>query len=137
MVYDYCVEVMYTGKYLPFTCLCLHFQLNSATDDEGVRNIAMGACDVLLDCGCTKPLPQLKLDDVPKLIQCAALHSTVLKIKSELDQFMAGINEAGSLHVIQEYPSFFRPMFVASDTNLLNAGEFVEVPGNEAVVSIM
>ena len=92
----YCVEVTYMGKYLPFSCLCLHFQLKSATDDEGICNIAMGACDVLLECGCTKPLPQLKLDDVSKFIQCSALHSTVLKIKSKVDQFMAGIHKADS-----------------------------------------
>lgn len=94
-----------------------NFQLSSAGDNESVRNIAVGACDVLLDCGCTKPLPQLKTDDVPQLIKCAALHSTILRIKSELDQFMAGINEAGALHAIQEYPTLFPPMLTASDTN--------------------
>lgn len=68
----------------------------------------MGACDVLLDCGYTKPLSQLKVDDVPQLIKLAALHSTVLRIKSELEQFMAGISEAGCLHAIQEYSVLFR-----------------------------
>ena len=107
-----------------FLALCIqNFQLNSATDDEAVRSIAMGACDMLLDCGCTKPLSQLKLDDVPQLIKLAALHSTVLKIKSELDQFITGISEAGCLHAIQEYFALFRPMFVASDNIKLNAGD--------------
>ena len=104
--------------------MCIqNFQLNSAPDDVAVRNIAMGACDVLLDCGYTKPLSQLKLNDVPQLIKLAALHSTVLRIKSELDQFITGISEAGCLHAIQEYSALFIPMFVASDNIKLNAGD--------------
>ena len=51
------------------------------------------------------------------------MHTTILKVKSELDQFMAGIQEAGTLHVIQKYPEYFRPMFVASVTDPLNAGK--------------
>lgn len=86
----------------------------------------MDACDVLLDCGFTKPLPQLKLGDVPQLVKSAALHATILKIKSELDQFMKGVNEAGCLHAIQEYPYLFHTLFVASDRDELNAGDFVE-----------
>lgn len=107
---------------LLYSAIIFFFQLRSATDDDSVRSIAMNDCDVLTECGCTKPLAQLKLADVPQLVKSAALHSTILRIKSELDQFMAGLDEAGCLHVLQEYPSLFRPMFVATDTNLLNSG---------------
>ena len=76
----------------------------------------MRACDVLLECGYAKPLSKLKAIDVPQLIKNATLHSTILKIKSELDQFIDGLNEAGILHSIRQYPDFFRPLFVSSGT---------------------
>ena len=74
----------------------------------------MESCDVLIDNGCCKGLAQLKKDDVRQLVRNASLSSTILKIKAELDQFMAGLDEAGVLHVIQKYPDLLRPMFVAS-----------------------
>ena len=77
----------------------------------------MNHCDVLLECGCARPLAQLKLADVQQLVKSVALHCTILRIKSELDQLMAGVDEAGCLHAIQEYPSLFRPMFVPTDTS--------------------
>ena len=67
----------------------------------------MRACDALLECGFTKPLSQLKLDDVLPLINSVSLHSTLLKIKSEVDQFKDGLNQAGVLHSIQKYPEVF------------------------------
>ena len=74
----------------------------------------MDACDALLECGFTKPLLKLTLDDVSQLINSATLHSTLLRIKSELDQFLDGLNQAGVLHSIQQYPDLFHPLFVCS-----------------------
>ena len=82
----------------------------------------MEVCDNLLDCGFNKPLPTLKMCDVDPLIKCVALHYTVLKIKSELDQFMSGLDEAGCLNVIQKFPHLMRPLFVAPNTPNINAG---------------
>ena len=99
-------------------------QLTGAADDEDVRRIAMDACDCLFECGVTKPLAQLKVSDVSHLIISAALHCTILKIKSEIDQFMAGLDEAGTLHAIKEYPHLFYPMFVPSSvTAVVDSGE--------------
>lgn len=80
--------------------------------------IAMEACDFLIETGCSKGLARLKKCDVPQLVKNTALSCTVLKIKAELDQFMAGLNEAGVLHVIQKYPDLLRPMFVSSQSSL-------------------
>lgn len=57
----------------------------------------MEACDVLIETGCSKGLARLKKSDVPQLVRNTALSCIVLKIKAELDQFMAGLNEAGVL----------------------------------------
>ena len=95
--------------------------------DEGdAQRIAMESCDVLLECGYTKPLATLKIADIPQLIKNTVLHSTILKIKSELDQFVAGIEAAGVLSAIRKYPHLFSPLFVSSGS-ALTAGECYHV----------
>ena len=65
----------------------------------------MEPCNVLIDNGCCKGLGQLKKDDVRQLVSNVSLSSTILKIKTELDHFMAGLDGAGVLHVISEISS--------------------------------
>lgn len=74
---------------------------------------------MLVGCGFTNPLATIKSTDVSQLVKCASLHSTLLRIKSELDQF---IHSSGVLEAIREYPSFFSPMFEFKG-NLLTAGK--------------
>ena len=90
--------------------------MSEAKEDQEAQKIALNACDVLLECGFTKPLCTLKLNDVSPLIKNFALHSTILKIKSELDPFVDEINAAGVLQSIRKYPELFRPLFVSSET---------------------
>lgn len=97
-------------------------QLKGATSDDDVCSIAMDCCDDILTCGFNKPLAKLKIGDVDRLIQSVALHSTILRIKSEIDQFTEGLHEAGVLHAIKEYPHLFYPMFVKSDSAVVDAG---------------
>lgn len=98
--------------------------------------IAMEACDVLIETGCSKGLARLKICDVPQLVKNTALSCTVLKIKAELDQFMAGLNEAGVLHVIQKYPDLLRPMFVASESDSLSAGMILTLKTMNAYTAV-
>lgn len=62
------------------------------------------------------------MTDVPELVKCVALHSTILKVKAELDQLMSGLSEAGVLSVIQTYSEMFECLFIAAETPSLNAG---------------
>lgn len=78
---------------------------------------------MLVDCGFTKPLATIKSTDVSQLVKCASLHSTLLRIKSELDQFISGLHSSGVLEAIREYPSFFSPMFEFKG-NVLTAGKY-------------
>jgi hypothetical protein len=93
------------------------------TDTEEIRKLAMSACDSLIDCGYTRALTQLSVDDIPNIVKSTALHSTLLKVKAEMDQFMTGLQEAGVLHAIQAYPSLFRPLFVADAVKPMSAGD--------------
>ena len=80
--------------------------------------------DCLLQCGVTKPLTQLKVEDVPNIVRNIALHTTVLKVKAALDQFKDGLKEAGILSSIQAYPEYFKDLFIKSNMDSLDAGEF-------------
>lgn len=63
----------------------------------------MESCDMLVDCGFTKPLATIKSTDVSQLVKCASLHSTLLRIKSELDQFISGLHSSGVPEAIREF----------------------------------
>ena len=78
--------------------------------------------DCLIQCGITKPLIQLKIEDVPNLVHSIALHATVLKVKAAIDQFMDGLREACLLPSIQKYPHVLRDLFVKSSTDCLDSG---------------
>ncbi len=47
-------------------------------------------------------------------MKCVALHATILKIKGELDQFVAGLDEAGVISAIKTFPTLFENLFVQS-----------------------
>lgn len=50
-------------------CFCFHVhmlhELTEAKKEAAVCRIAMVACDVLVDCGFTKPIAQLTVQDIP------------------------------------------------------------------------
>ena len=89
-----------------------------AVDEQEARRVAMESCDILLECGFTKPLATLKKNDVNQLVKCASLHSTLLRVKSEIDQFISGLDAARVLHAIREYPDLFAPLFVYQKKDL-------------------
>lgn len=68
--------------------------------------------ELLLACGFNRPISTLFLRDIPQLIECVSLHSTLLIVKAELDEIMKGLRDAGVLEVIQQSPSLFEPLFV-------------------------
>ena len=47
-----------------------------------LRSTALEMTDCLIQCGITKPLTQLKIENVPNLVHSIALHATVLKVKA-------------------------------------------------------
>ena len=72
----------------------------------------MEACDMLLSCGFNKPIPLLTPRDVPKMVECVCLHSTILVIKAELDHILQGLNDVGVLESLRASPGLFKSLFV-------------------------
>ena len=102
--------------------MCTITQITESKDDEELRSRALDMADCLIQCGITRPLTQLRIEDVPSLVQSIALYATVLKVKAALDQFVDGLKEACILTCIQEYPHLFRDLFVKSSTDCLDPG---------------
>ena len=72
--------------------------------------------DFFIEAGvATRPLS--KLSDVPCWLRSAALHCVILRVKTEVDQFIEGLEEAGVLQSIRKYPELF---FLCSSPNTNN-----------------
>jgi len=77
----------------------------------------MEACDLLVTCGYTRPIPQLSYRDVPHLIECVTLHSTILVVKAELDDLIKGLEDAGVLQTMRSLPKLFKYLNLCSYMN--------------------
>ena len=100
--------------------------MTEASEDSEVRSIALGASSMLIDNGISKALALLQVEDVPHIVNSVALYATILKIKAILDQFMAGLDEAGVLKAIKAYPSFFKSLFIRSEEHQITAGMLLQ-----------
>jgi hypothetical protein len=85
----------------------------------------MDNCDILINYGVTKPLTRVCAEDIPALVRSVAVDSVIMKVKSELDQFIEGLEESGVLKPLRKYPDLFAPMFM--DMEVLSAGVFLLV----------
>ena len=73
---------------------------------------------MLMSCGFNRPTANLVLRDVPQLVECVTLHSTLLIVKAELDDIIKGLDDAGVLEALQESANLFKPLFVYEDNHL-------------------
>ena len=78
----------------------------------------MDAFDILESCGFRKPIATLTHNDIPLIVECVALHTTIYQRKAELDQIIKGLQDAGVLDIIRKCPDLFRPLFVKGTTSL-------------------
>lgn len=77
---------------------------------------------MLLSCGFNRPIARLELCDVPQLVECVTLHSTLLIVKAELDDIILGLSDAGVLQALRRSPDLFKPLFVHDENKILTAG---------------
>ena len=80
-----------------------------------LREIGIKCGELLLACAFNRPII---LRDIPQLVECVGLHSTLLVVKAELDEIMKGLSDAGVLEVIQQSPSSFELLSVYLATPL-------------------
>lgn len=49
-------------------------------DDDQLRTVAQSQFEMLLGCGYTKPIAQLTHKDIPGIVECVTLHSTIVMV---------------------------------------------------------
>ena len=82
----------------------------------------MEFCTEIIECGFTKPLPCLVMEDKIALIQTLTLHHVLLRSKAEIDQFSEGLKALGVLDAIRNYPSLMSCFFINKEIQHLTAG---------------
>ena len=66
----------------------------------------------LAEAGYTKPLTGLHLSDKAEISSCLTDFHLFHKVKSDMDQFMAGLQDGGVLPSMQTSTALMRPLFV-------------------------
>ena len=65
--------------------------------------ITNGKCAVVYDGGFSLPITKVGIQDIPVIVRTVTLHSTLMPIKSELDQLIQGLEIRGILPLIRKY----------------------------------
>ena len=78
----------------------------------------MDMLDLLKSCGFRKPIVTLTHKNVPLLIESVVMHVTLHHRKAELDEMIKGLQDAGILDAIRNYPDLFQPLFVKTTSPL-------------------
>jgi hypothetical protein len=100
-------------------------KITSVEDSTQLQDVAQNESEMLLSCGFTKPFATLTLKDIPSIIESVTLHTTILKVKAELDDMVKGLDDAGVLEMLRKHPDFFRPLFVYNKDNSLTADKLM------------
>jgi len=76
----------------------------------------------LLGVGYHKAVCNLSLSDRSEIISTITDFNLFIKVKAAMDDFREGLDSAGLLIFMKEYPEFLQPLFVDKGT-ALRAGE--------------
>ncbi len=122
-------EVKYTSANLQPKLIIFHFfaQLSQASEKKTVQQLINTASDAIVTSGYSKPLVSVDVGDVPQLVRCVLLHTTILSLKGELDQFVSGLDDVKVLQLVQKCPTLFHSFFVAYKGTTLTAGEYFTI----------
>ncbi len=99
------------------------FQIESAVDNESLRDICLDSMELAIEAGYNKPLVNLCSTDKSGLLQTLGLHFTIFCSKAVLDQFKEGLQTLGVLDAIVKYSKLMEPLFVSAKREPLTASK--------------
>lgn len=70
--------------------------------------------EFLMECGITKPVMMMKLDDRSTIISAACLHYAVLGSLAELEQLKRGLQTAQLATLLDKHTNLFKELFLHS-----------------------
>ena len=97
-------------------------KIHNATDEKGMREVAGRNIDLLLECGFTKPVALLKLEDKSDIVHAVTLHKVVLCSIAELDQFCGGMAALGVRDSLQQYHQLHASFYCMGGGDSLTSG---------------
>ena len=87
--------------------------MKKITDIDVLREfITDDRCAVVYDSGFSLPITKVTIQDIPTIVRAVTLHSTLMPIKSELDQLTKGLEICGILPLIRKYPRVMKELFM-------------------------
>ena len=101
-------------------------QMNEATTSESVQTLAKEHIDIILECGYTKSITALTVDDKEDILKALCLHNIIFKCKAELDQMKEGLRTLGVATALEVLPDTFQCLFTSVEETL--------TPGNLLIV---
>ena len=78
--------------------------------------------DLLVECGYSKPVPRVVLEDKPNIIQTITLHKVILASLAELSQFHKGFSALGVAAALKDYPHLLHSYFSVEHDDELTSG---------------
>ena len=66
----------------------------------------------IYESGFSLPITKVGIQDISTIVRAVTLHSTVMPIKSELDQLAQGLEVCGILALIKKYPKTMKKLFL-------------------------
>lgn len=82
----------------------------------------MDNIDLLVECGFTKPVTKLELEDKVTIVQSICLQMVVLNTLAELHQFMDGLASLGVVKALRKHPSLLRSFYCSANKEELTSG---------------
>lgn len=83
--------------------------------------------DLLSQCGYTRPVQNLALNDKVDLVQTISLQQVVLNSLGELSEFRRGLDTLGVARVMEQYPHLLRQFFCIQSKEQLTSGKIQSI----------
>ena len=86
-----------------------------------MREVASKNIDLFIECGFTKPVSLLNVEDKPDLIRAVTLYKVVLCSLAELDQFHSGMAALGVADSLKQYQHLYRLFYCIGSGDMLTS----------------
>lgn len=105
-----------------YTCYHLFPKIHNATNESHMKEVASENIDLLLECGFTKPVSLLNLEDKPELIHAVTLHKVVLCSLAKFEQFCNGMASLGVAESLKQNHHLYTPFYCIGAGDMLTSG---------------
>ena len=103
---------------MKFHCILMQIEAITSIDELREKLMMEENMDLLMECGYSKPVPRVVLEDKPNIIQTITLHKVILASLAELSQFHKGLSALGVAAALKDYPHLLHSYFTVEHDEL-------------------